>query len=107
MLSKVRAISCHAPLVGGLNYLSVYSKLNVSTDRVEGSCAADINMGPVVGLKNPDKICTFCLLGKREEKLILYNYSHNSTHIWWLIYFSSHIYISLSNSYAHVILKKL
>lgn len=54
-----------------INYLFVCSKFNVSTERVKRSCAADINMGSVVRLKNPDKIGTFCLLGKERERLFL------------------------------------
>lgn len=46
------------------------SKFNVSTERVKRSRATDINVGSVVGLKNPDKIGTFRLLGKEGERLV-------------------------------------
>lgn len=66
MLNKMRAIPWHVRLVRKLNYLFVSPKLNVSTERVKCSCATDINMGPVVRLKNSDKIGAFCLLGKER-----------------------------------------
>lgn len=70
MLNKMRVIPWHVRVVRRLNYLFVRSKFNVSTERVKRSRATDINMGSVVGLKNPDKIGTFRLLGKEGERLI-------------------------------------
>lgn len=70
MLNKTRVIPWHVRVVRKLNYLFVSSKFNVSTERVKRSCATDINVGSVVGLKNPDKIGTFCLLEKERERLI-------------------------------------
>ena len=70
MLNKMKVIPWRVRVVRKLNYLFVSSEFNVSTERVKRSRATDINMGSVVGLKNPDKIGTFCLLGKEREKLI-------------------------------------
>jgi len=70
MLNKMRVIPWHVRVVSKFNYLFVSSKFNVSTERVKRSCSTDINMSSVVGLKNPDKIGTFCLLGKERERLI-------------------------------------
>lgn len=71
MLSKVRAVPCHAPFGSRLNYLFVCSKFYVATDRVESSCTADINMGPVVRLKDSDEVGTFRLLWKEDQKLLI------------------------------------
>lgn len=84
MLNKMRVIPSHVRVARKLNYLFVSSEFNVSTERVKRSCATDINMGSVVGLENPDKIGTFCLLGKEREMLIfmfilLFHITHCTT----------------------------
>jgi len=50
----------------------VSAKFNVSTERVKCSCATDINMRSVVGLKDPNKIGTVCLLQREKREMLIF-----------------------------------
>ena len=49
-----------------MHYLCPLAHFQKSADGVEGSCAADVQMGLVVGLQDPDEVITLFL--KKEMR---------------------------------------